>query len=176
MSALVHQAPSETAIKYFTMTVGPHQFGIPVARIQEILRDLNTTPVPRAPEVVRGLINLRGEIVTAIFLSTRLGLTQDEGDGRTHIVLRTSDGVFSRIVDTVGDVVQIGVADAAQGTASGAAETQRAANEMSRLAAELQGAVTTYEDTRRRPEESMPSFTAPSDASAFEWADADLVG
>jgi purine-binding chemotaxis protein CheW len=102
-----HGTTLETGAKYCTMAVGPHQFGIQVAQIQEILRDLKTTPVPRAPEVVRGLINLRGEIVTAVCLATRLGLTQDEGDGRTHIVLRTSDGVFSLIVDAVGDVVPV---------------------------------------------------------------------
>ena len=62
------------AHQYCTFTVDGHHFGVDVLRVQEIIRYQEMTRVPLAPAVVRGLINLRGQIVTALDLRRRLDL------------------------------------------------------------------------------------------------------
>ena len=83
-------------------------FGVEVHKVQEVLRDQEMTPVPLAPEVVRGLINLRGQIVTAIDLRRRLARGPRESGGRSmNVVLRTEEGAVSLLVDEIGDVVEV---------------------------------------------------------------------
>jgi len=83
-------------------------FGVEVHKVQEVLRDQEMTPVPLAPDVVRGLINLRGQIVTAIDLRRRLGRGPREGGGCSmNVVLRTEEGAVSLLVDEIGDVVEV---------------------------------------------------------------------
>ncbi len=83
-------------------------YGVEVNKVQEVLRDQEMTPVPLAPDVVRGLINLRGQIVTAIDLRRRIGRPAREGGGRSmNVVLRTEEGAVSLLVDEIGDVVEV---------------------------------------------------------------------
>jgi purine-binding chemotaxis protein CheW len=83
-------------------------FGVDVLQVQEVLRFQSMTPVPQAPEVVEGLINLRGQIVTAIDMRRRLGLPpRANGESPIVVVVRTSDGAVSLLVDEIGDVMQI---------------------------------------------------------------------
>jgi purine-binding chemotaxis protein CheW len=66
------------------------------------------TPVPLAPPMVRGLINLRGQIVTAIDLRRRLGLPPLPADRLAmNVVIRTGDSAVSLLVDEIGDVVEV---------------------------------------------------------------------
>jgi purine-binding chemotaxis protein CheW len=66
------------------------------------------TRVPLAPPVVRGLINLRGQIVTAIDLRRRLGLPDRAADRLpVNVVVTTDDGAVSLLVDEIGDVLQV---------------------------------------------------------------------
>jgi purine-binding chemotaxis protein CheW len=82
-------------------------FGIEVEKVQEVLRYQEMTRVPLAPPVVRGLINLRGQIVTALDLRRRLGLSERaEGELPMNVVVRTDDGGVSLLVDEIGDVVE----------------------------------------------------------------------
>ena len=86
-------------------------FGVEVHKVQEVLRDQDMTHVPLAPDVVRGLINLRGQIVTAIDLRARLQRGQRKGEGRSmNVVLRTEEGAVSLLVDEIGDVVEVDAA------------------------------------------------------------------
>jgi len=83
-----------------------------VDRVQEIIRFQKMTPVPLAPRVVAGLINLRGQIVTALDIRYRLDLGEaEEGAERTNVVTITEDGqAVSLLVDEIGDVVEVGAA------------------------------------------------------------------
>lgn len=81
-------------------------FGVEVTHVQEVLRAQAMTPVPLANAAVSGLINLRGQIVTAIDMRARLQLQPREGELPMNVVLRTADGVVSLLVDEIGDVVQ----------------------------------------------------------------------
>jgi purine-binding chemotaxis protein CheW len=82
-------------------------FGIDVLDVQEIMRDQEMTSVPLAPGVIEGLINLRGQIVTAIDMRRRLELPQrGEEDTWMNVVVRTQDGPVSLMVDEIGDVLE----------------------------------------------------------------------
>lgn len=82
--------------------------GIPISRIQEILRPQPVTPVPLAPSTILGLMSLRGQIVPVINLAERLGVQmQDGGAEAFNVLIRTPDGPVSLLVDRVGDVVEV---------------------------------------------------------------------
>ncbi len=83
-------------------------FGVEVETVQEVIQHQEMTGVPLAPEVVAGLINLRGQIVTAIDLRRRLGVCERQGDALPmNVVVRTGDGAVSLLVDEIGDVVEV---------------------------------------------------------------------
>ena len=96
------------AHQYCTFTVDGHYFGLDVLKVQEIIRYQQMTHVPLAPPVVRGLINLRGQIVTAIDLRRRLELADRPADRLpVNVVVQTDDGAVSLLVDEIGDVLQV---------------------------------------------------------------------
>jgi purine-binding chemotaxis protein CheW len=83
-------------------------FGIDVTRVQEVIRYQEITPVPLAPRSVSGLINLRGQIVSAIDLRTLLGLPERAPQQLPmNVVLRQESGAVSLLVDEIGDVVVV---------------------------------------------------------------------
>jgi len=94
--------------QYCTFFLDGHYFGIDVLEVQEVIRSQEMTRVPLAPAVVRGLINLRGQIVTAIDLRRRLDMPdRPEGELPVNVVVRTDDGALSLLVDEIGDVLQV---------------------------------------------------------------------
>jgi purine-binding chemotaxis protein CheW len=83
-------------------------FGVEVQKVQEVIRYQEMTRVPLAQPVVRGLINLRGQIVTAIDMRRRLGLPALSADRLPmNVVIRTDDGPVSLLVDEIGDVLEV---------------------------------------------------------------------
>lgn len=93
--------------KFCTFVLDGHLFGVPVENVQEVLRSQRVTAVPLAPPEVRGLLNLRGQIVTTIDLRTRLGLPPCEDESATvSVVVRTVDGAVSLVVDRIGPVLE----------------------------------------------------------------------
>jgi purine-binding chemotaxis protein CheW len=96
------------AHQYCTFFVDGHYFGLDVLKVQEIIRYQEMTGVPLAPPVVRGLINLRGQIVTALDLRRRLELHDRPADQLpVNVVIRTDDGAVSLLVDEIGDVLVV---------------------------------------------------------------------
>lgn len=97
--------------QYCTFQLAGHHFGVDVLKVQEIIRFQEMTRVPLAPPVVRGLINLRGQIVTAVDLRRRLDFP-DRPDGLVpvNVVVHTDDGAVSLLVDEIGDVLEVPVA------------------------------------------------------------------
>lgn len=81
--------------------------GIDVMRVQEIIRYQEMTKIPLMPPEVHGLINLRGDIVTAIDLRKRLGLPCDTDWRPTNIVVRVNGDLVSLLVDQVGEVLEL---------------------------------------------------------------------
>src|ERR1035438_393116 len=83
-------------------------FGVELKTVQEVIRSLEVTQVPLAPQVVSGLINLRGQIVTAVDLRRRLELEPRAADLPVmNVVVRSEDGAVSLLVDEIGDVVEV---------------------------------------------------------------------
>lgn len=83
-------------------------FGVPVEQVQEVIRYQEMTRVPLGPEVVSGLINLRGQIVMAIDLRRRLSMkVRNESQLPMNVVVRTEDGAVSFLVDEIGDVIEV---------------------------------------------------------------------
>jgi purine-binding chemotaxis protein CheW len=94
--------------QYCTFYLDGHYFGLDVLKVQEIIRYQEMTRVPLAPPVVRGLINLRGQIVTAIDLRRRLELKdRPAGQLPVNVVVQTEDGAVSLLVDEIGDVLEV---------------------------------------------------------------------
>lgn len=101
-------SPEELDTQYVTFRVGSMFFGIGVAQVQEIIRHQPLTPVPLALEMVRGLVNLRGQIITAIDMRSMLQLEQfSETSTPMNVVIRTGGETISLLVDSIGDVIDI---------------------------------------------------------------------
>lgn len=97
-----------TSRQYCTFILDGLSFGVEVLKVQEVVRYQEMTKIPLAPSVVRGLLNLRGQIVTAIDLRRRLGLSDRPADRLPmNVVVRIEDGLISLLVDEIGDVQDV---------------------------------------------------------------------
>jgi purine-binding chemotaxis protein CheW len=84
------------------------RFGVDVEKVQEVVPFQEMTRVPLAPPTVRGLLNLRGQIVTGIDLRRRLDLPERPADNLPlNVVLRGEDSPVSFLVDEVGEVIEV---------------------------------------------------------------------
>jgi purine-binding chemotaxis protein CheW len=94
--------------QFCTFYLGDLFFGVKVENVQEVFRYQEMTRVPLAPSVVRGLINLRGQIITAIDLRARLCMDAlPDGEMPMNVVVRTEEGVVSLLVDEIADVLEV---------------------------------------------------------------------
>jgi purine-binding chemotaxis protein CheW len=97
-----------TTAQYCTFTLDGLYFGVDVLKVQEVIRYQEMTRIPGAPAVVSGLINLRGQLVTALDLRCRLELQQRPADQLPmNVVVRTEEGATSLLVDEIGDVIEL---------------------------------------------------------------------
>lgn len=95
-------------LQLVTFNIGPEEFGVDILKVQEIIRMMEITQVPRAPSFVEGVINLRGKVIPIVDLRRRFGMQARGRDTQTRIVvveLRTM--VVGFIVDTVSEVLRI---------------------------------------------------------------------
>ena len=91
-----------------TFRIGRLLLGVDIMKVQEVLLPQEMTRVPLASRAVGGLINLRGQIATAIDLRWQLGLQPRSTDDRPmNVVVRTEDGAVSLLVDRIGDIVAV---------------------------------------------------------------------
>ncbi len=100
---------SADTIQFSTFYFGKHLFGLPIEEIIEINRALDVTPVPLAPKYVAGVVNLRGQILTAIHLGKRIGLAEHSKDdsGYNNVITGNREEPISLIVQRIGDVMAI---------------------------------------------------------------------
>jgi purine-binding chemotaxis protein CheW len=91
-----------------TFVVGKYLFGVDVSLVQEVVRLQSITPVPLAAPEIAGLINLRGEVLTAIDLRVRLGMGRAVTDrDPVNVVVRVDDEPVSLLVDEIGGVLEV---------------------------------------------------------------------
>jgi purine-binding chemotaxis protein CheW len=94
--------------QFATFTLNSLFLGVDVLKVQEVIRYQEMTRVPTAPAMVEGLINLRGQIITAIDLRLRLAQPPRPANQLPmNVVIRTDDGALSLLVDEIGDVLEI---------------------------------------------------------------------
>ena len=98
--------------KYLTFALGPEEYGLGILKVREIIGYMDITAVPQTPHHVKGVINLRGQVIPVIDLRAKFGMeTTDVTDQTCIIVVETSQGQrkFSTgiVVDRVQEVLDI---------------------------------------------------------------------
>ena len=96
--------------QFSTFYVADRLYGIDVMQVQEVTKALSMTPVPLAPKYVHGLINLRGQLATAVGLRDLFEIVDEGNEDREqmNIVCRMDDLLISVLVDQIGDVMIVG--------------------------------------------------------------------
>ena len=93
---------------FVSVTIADQLFGIPVLQVQDVLGAQRITRIPLAPAEVAGSLNLRGRIVTAIDIRTRLRLpARPEGQQGMSVVVDHEGELYSLLVDAVGEVLSL---------------------------------------------------------------------
>lgn len=99
---------AEHAGQFTTFWLGDGLYGIEVERVREVLRQQDLTRVPLAPGTIAGLINLRGQVVTAINLRERLELGRPDGEtGSMLVVVLVAGEPIALVVDRIGGVIDV---------------------------------------------------------------------
>lgn len=99
--------------KYLTFKLAEEEYGLEILKVQEIIQMQAVTKVPRTPDYVRGVINLRGKVIPVVDLRKKFGLESFEDTGKTYIIvvqIATSADtaiVMGIIIDEVREVLDI---------------------------------------------------------------------
>ncbi|NLM14034.1 MAG: purine-binding chemotaxis protein CheW [Epulopiscium sp.] len=94
--------------QYVVFKLGNEEYGIDIQKVQIIERIQNITRVPKSPYFIKGVINLRGEIIPVMSLRSKFGLEEDEYNDETRIIIvGIEDNKIGMIVDQVKEVLQI---------------------------------------------------------------------
>jgi purine-binding chemotaxis protein CheW len=98
--------------KYLTFTLAEEEYGIGILKIKEIIGMMPITTVPRTPEFVKGVINLRGKVIPVMDLRLRFGMEEMAYTERTCIVVVEIEGfsgtvMIGVVVDSVSEVLNI---------------------------------------------------------------------
>ncbi|MBC7958852.1 MAG: chemotaxis protein CheW [Vallitaleaceae bacterium] len=102
----------EEAVQYIVVKIGREQYGINIKYIQNIVRMQGITRVPKAPFYIKGVINLRGEIIPVMSIRLKFGLEAEQYKNNTRIIIvKISGQAIGLIVDEVKEVVEIPEAD-----------------------------------------------------------------
>ena len=95
-------------LQFCTFYLDKLLFGVELQGVQEVILKLQVTRVPLSPSVVTGLVNLRGQIITAIDLRRQLEFPARPPDELPmNVVVRNEDGAVSLMVDSIGDVIEV---------------------------------------------------------------------
>lgn len=94
--------------RYSTFFLNGICFGVCVEKVQEVMEFQNITPIPLAPPVLPGIINLRGQILITFDLKTRLNLSSEDAAAQPMMmVIQTSEGPMNLVVDKIGPVLDV---------------------------------------------------------------------
>lgn len=93
--------------KYLTFLLDREDYGVAILKVREIIGLMDITRVPRTPDFVEGVINLRGKVIPVIDLRTKFGLQRTEYNEQTCIIVVDSGILVGLIVDTVNEVHNI---------------------------------------------------------------------
>jgi purine-binding chemotaxis protein CheW len=103
-----HTRQDAELIQLVTFSIGEEEFGVDILKVQEIIRMMEITKVPKAPDFVEGVINLRGNVIPIVDLRKRFGLeTRDRDKNTRTIVIEINNMIVGFIVDAVSEVLRI---------------------------------------------------------------------
>ena len=95
-------------LQLVTFSIGEEEFGVDILKVQEIIRTMEITKVPRAQNFVEGVINLRGKVIPIIDMRRRFGLESKAHDQHTRIiVIEINNMIVGFVVDSVSEVLRI---------------------------------------------------------------------
>lgn len=95
-------------LQLVTFKLDNEEFGVDILKVQEIMRTVEITRIPNAPDFVEGVINLRGKIIPIVDLRKRLGFKGKEWSSKTRIIVVELDGLtIGFVVDSVSEVLRI---------------------------------------------------------------------
>lgn len=98
----------ESLIQLVTFSIGEEVFGVDILAVQEIIRLMDITRVPRSPDFVEGVINLRGKVIPIVDLRKRFGLVERAYDTSTRIIVINMDSItVGFVVDEVAEVLRL---------------------------------------------------------------------
>ena len=98
--------------EFVTFTIAGKIFGLPIARVQDVFKPTRITRVPLAAAEIAGVLNLRGRIVTAIDMRSRLDVKRrEDGDAPLAIGIEARGESFGLLVDAVGEVLKLPVTE-----------------------------------------------------------------
>lgn len=99
---------SKELLQLVTFRLGNEEFSLDILRVQEIIRHMELTRVPRTPDFVDGVINLRGRVIPVLDLRKRFGLASDERTNETRIIVVDVDSKTVGLkVDAVSEVLRL---------------------------------------------------------------------
>jgi purine-binding chemotaxis protein CheW len=102
------QKKDDELLQLVTFSIGEEEFGVDILKVQEIIRTMEITKVPRAQDFVEGVINLRGKVIPIIDLRRRFGLDSKNHDKHTRIiVIEINNMIVGFVVDSVSEVLRI---------------------------------------------------------------------
>jgi len=94
-------------MQYCTFQVSGNLFGVPVLDVQEVIRPQSRTGVPLADRQIRGLINLRGQIVTLIGLRELFQMESVNEETFMNVVVKSNESLYALVVDEINDVLDV---------------------------------------------------------------------
>lgn len=107
-TGLKKETRSEELLQLVVFQLGEEEFGLDIMQVQEIIRIPEITRIPHSPDYVKGVINLRGKIITVINLDTRFGMEQKVHDDNSRIIVAEVDeNVVGMVVDSVSEVLRL---------------------------------------------------------------------
>lgn len=112
-TSLQHENSVSLTGKYFTFELGDETYGVGILNVQEIIKMQKITKIPRAPDYVEGVVNLRGKVIPVISIRRIFGMEDVETSRNTCIVImQVKQGdisiIIGAIVDRVSEVLNIG--------------------------------------------------------------------
>ena len=109
MDALKDRADTRGELRQFiSFSVGEEEYGLELLRVKEVIRVREITWLPKAPSFVKGIINLRGDVIPIIDLRDKFGLEAKEATANTRVIVVEVEGkLMGMVVDSASQVVRI---------------------------------------------------------------------
>ncbi len=90
-----------------SFTIGDNEYALDISEVQEVVRYQEITPLPRVPDYILGVINLRGKIIPIIDLGKRIGVESSKENSKKIIIVKKNNELYGLLVDKVKGVLKV---------------------------------------------------------------------